>query len=315
MIACSFTAVALQPSPGMLRQLFEEALNRRIQEYGASDARTAQAARDLGLFLRSQDNLLAARDALVKTVHIDEEALGPEAAQTIADVAELAGVSQPEEAEPLWRRVAESPDAKMSARAEAALGQLRETAGDRAGAAKFYRRALVREEAGSGQDSARVAVRLNALSRVVDLPEGIAHLDRAIDISRRHLGARHPETATLELNLAGLLLKAGSVDEAAQSGTDAMSIFEEVLGADDPRTAQAATLLAHALRAKRDIGGAERMYRRALDIDEQVYGLREARTMTDARTLAGFLREIGKRQEAAEVEKRMRGDAAHQAVK
>jgi tetratricopeptide (TPR) repeat protein len=305
-----FAALAFQPSPEMLRQLFEEALMRRKHEYGASDARTAQAARDLGLFLRSQENLSAARDALAEAVRIDEKALGPTALQTFADLAELAGVSAPEQAEPLWRRAAESPDAKTSARAAAALGQSREAASDQAAAATFYRRALVREEAASGQDSARVAVRLNALSRVVDLPEGIAHLDRAVDISRRRLGARHPETGTLELNLARLLLKAGRLNEAAQSGADAMSCFEESLGDDDPRTGAAATLLAHALRAKRDIRGAERMYRRALAIDEQAYGPREARTLIDARTLAGFLREIGKRREAAELERRL-GDAPH----
>jgi hypothetical protein len=97
-----------------------------------------------------------------------------------------------------------------------------------------------------------VAVRLNALSRVVDLAEGIALLDRAVDISRRHLGARHPETATLELNLAVLLLKAGHADQAVQPAADAMSIFEEVLGPSHQRTAAAATILGHALRAKGD---------------------------------------------------------------
>jgi tetratricopeptide (TPR) repeat protein len=299
----------------MLRQLFEEALARRTQEYGTSDPRTAQAARDLALFLRSEDNLPAARDVLTKTVRMDENVLGPKAAQTLADVAELAGVSGQAEAEPLWQRAAESPDAKMSARAEAALGQLRETAGDRAGAATFYRQALVKEEVGSGRDSARVAVRLNALSRVVDLPAGIAHLDRAVDISRRHLGLRHPETATLELNLAVLLLKAGHADQAIQSGTDALAIFDASLGVDDPRTAAAAAVLGHALRAKQDIPGAKRMYRRALDIDELALGPRDARTLIDARTLAGFLREIGEPREAADLEKRLLGETDRQAVR
>jgi len=244
-----FAALALQPPSAMLRQLFEDALTRRKEEYGVSHPRTAQAARDLGLFLRSQGDTAGARDALAEAVRIDEKTLGTAAAQTFADVAELAGVSAPGQAEALWRRAAQSPDAKVAARALAVLGQLREAASDSAGAAKLYRRALVREEVASGRDSARVAVRLNALSRVVDLAQGIALLDRAVDISRRHLGARHPETATLELNLAGLLIKAGHADQAVQPAADAMSIFEDLLGPDHPRTAAAATILRHALNA------------------------------------------------------------------
>ncbi len=53
-----------QPDPAMLRRLFEEGLARRRQQYGASDARTARAASDLGLFLRGQGDAAAARPAL-----------------------------------------------------------------------------------------------------------------------------------------------------------------------------------------------------------------------------------------------------------
>src|SRR5579859_7042751 len=42
-------APAFQPGPGMLRGVFEEALSRRQEQFGVFDARTAQAARDLGM--------------------------------------------------------------------------------------------------------------------------------------------------------------------------------------------------------------------------------------------------------------------------
>ena len=304
----SFPAAG-QPSPEMLRRLFEEEWQRNKQDLGADDARTAQAARDLGLFLLRQGDASGARNALGEAVRIDETAFGAGAAQTLADMTDLGRASAPQEAEPLWQRAAGSPDAKAAARALAFLGQSREIAGDSPEAAKFYRRALAKEEQSSGKESLQVAIRLNALSRVVDLAEGISLLDRAVAISRMQLGDRHAETATLELSLAGLLLKAGRRDQAEESSRRALLTFEQTLGVDHPRAALAATTLAHAARAKGDEIDAERLYRRALAIDEQAYGPKAPRTASDARTLAEFLRAIGKSREAVALEKRFLSDA------
>jgi tetratricopeptide (TPR) repeat protein len=296
--------LSFQPSPVALRQLFEDALERRRNQFGEDDARTAQAARDLGLFLRNQGDTSGARGALAEAVRIDEKLLGRTAAQTLADVAELAGMTPPPESEPLWLRAAQSSNSTVASRALASLGQLHEASGDSAGAANFYRRALVKEEEAGGKQGALVPVRLNALAQFVDVPQGIVLLERAFAISRRGPG-RHPDTATIELNLAGLQLKAGRADQAVRSSRDAMSIFEECLSDDHPRVAAAAMILAAALRLKGEAPEAERMYRHALAIDQQAYGLRDARTLHDARTLAQFLRELGRNMEAAELEKRM----------
>ena len=106
-----------------------------------------------------------------------------------------------------------------------------------------------------GPQGALVAARLNALAQVVDVPEGIALLERALAISRRGPGARNPDTAMIELNLASLQLRAGRTDQAAQSSHDAISIFEETLGAVHPRVAAASIMLAAALRSKHDEAG------------------------------------------------------------
>jgi tetratricopeptide (TPR) repeat protein len=214
----------------MLRQLFEEALARRRGQYGDSNVRTAQAARDLGLFLSREGEASDARSALEEAVRIDEHTMGPTAAQMVADVEALAAVSELRLAEPLWKRAAASPDGAVAARALAALGQLREKAGDLPRAASYYRQALAKEERSAGLDHPRVAVRLNALARVVDVAEGIALLDRALEINRRRMGVRHQETATIELNLAGLLLNAGRANEAAKLSADAITTLEEILG-------------------------------------------------------------------------------------
>jgi tetratricopeptide (TPR) repeat protein len=310
--------LAWQPDTSMLGQLFEEALERNKQKYGATDTRTVQAARDLGLFLSKQGVSAGAQKALAEVVRLDETAIGPNASQTLADVAALANVSPPRQAEPLWRRAAESPEQKVAARALAALGQSRETAGDQAGAANFYRQALVKEEAAFGKaatttDKAEVAILLGGLAQVfaqvVDPPEGIATLRRALAIDRTVLGARHPETATVEANLAGVLLDANEVDESVRLITEAISNLEETMGEDHPRVAISSTILAFGLRAKGDNARSERNYRRALAIDERIYGPRNAQTLNDVKNLAEFLRERGKIPEAAVLEKRLANGA------
>jgi hypothetical protein len=303
MIAGILAAFALQPDPVALRRLFEEALEQRRKEYGAVDARTAQAARDLGLFLSRNGDAPDARLALAEAVRIDEQAFGPTAAQTAADAADLANVSPPAEAEPLWLRAAASPSAQVAARALAALGESHAAAGDRSGAAGFFRRALAQQEAADGRQSTRVAIVLSALAQTVEAPDGIPLLERALAINRRALGSRHPETATTEANLAGLLLHAGRPEESVALSGDALLVFEQTLGADHPRAAMAAAILAWGLRAKGDKTGAERYFRRAVAIDGRAYGLRHPQTLNDVRTLAGFLREIGKTQEADALEK------------
>jgi tetratricopeptide (TPR) repeat protein len=203
-------------------------------------------------------------------------------------------VSPPAEAEPLWQRTAGSANARVAARSLIALGGLHAAAGDRAGSAAFYRRALAKVEGTDGKDSARVAIVLSVLAQMVELREGIPLLQRALSINRRALGVRHPETATTDANLAGMLLNAGRSKESAQASGEALSIFEETLGSDHPRVAQAATILAYGLRAQGDRAGAERNYRRALAIDEKAYGPQHPQTLNDVRTLEEFLAEIGK---------------------
>ena len=117
----------------MLRRLFEDALKQRRQEYGVTDSRTAQAARDLGLFLSRQSDQAGARSALSEAVGIDEKAFGATAAQTLADLAELATVSSPGDAEPLWQR---------SALTLVAAGALLAATATLVGAAVRFRRAL-----------------------------------------------------------------------------------------------------------------------------------------------------------------------------
>ena len=296
-MVCSLLGLLLlQPDPSAIRRLFEENLARSERQYGADDARTAAAARDLGLFLKKAGDPAGARAALARAVRTEGR---------LADVAELAALSPAEEAEPLWQRVARSADPAEASRALAALAELHAAVDDTAVAVSLYRRALAKEEEAHGKDSAGVAVRLNALAVLVEPKEGIAMLERALTIDRRLLGERHPETSTTEANLAGRLLDNGRTDAALRLANAALAAFEDTLGPENPRVASVSLILAFGWRAKGDRARAERFYRRALEIDEAAYGADHSETLIDVKNLAEFLREIGRSAEAAALEKRL----------
>ena len=305
-----FLLLAFQPDTAMLRRLYEEKAARVERQYGPDDARTAGAYRDLGLYLRQAPGATGAREALKKVLAIDEAQPNAPAPATQADIANLARVSPPAEAQPLWTRVAAGPDSALSSEAFAALGDLRDAAGDKPRAAELFLKALEREEAHDGPNSAKVAVRLNSLALVVGPHQAVPLLRRALAIDRAVWGEKHPETATTEVNLSGELLGSGQFAEAVRMGAAALGNFEATLGENHPRTAAAASTLADALRAVKETARAESLYRRALAIDERAYGPSHPETLDDVRNLAEFLRETGRASEAAEFDQRLCASAA-----
>lgn len=192
-------ALAFQPDLTVLRRVYEEALARRQREFGVADPRTAQAARDLGLFLRANQDAAGARRALAEAVRIDESAFGGAAPQTLEDTAALASVSPPAAAEPLLRRAAESPDPMVAGPALSMLGGLRKSAGDLAGAAAFFRRALAKADEADGQNGATAELILRLL----------------VTLDRQTLGPGHAQTLRDVRRLAGLYRGTGRPREAA----------------------------------------------------------------------------------------------------
>lgn len=213
--ALTTVALAFQPDTAMLRRVYEEGLARREREYGSADPRTAQAARDLGLFLIRAGDSAGARRALARAVAVDEKSLGLADPRTLEDAASLAAVSPPAEARPLLVRAAESPDPSVAGPALSTLAGMRKSAGDRAGAAALYRRALEKAEAADGKDSPIVALLLNARAPLVDPKEALNLLERALQIERQAMGPQSPQVLQTVRALAQLLRKQGREREAA----------------------------------------------------------------------------------------------------
>jgi hypothetical protein len=207
--------LAFQPDTAALRKLFEDALQRRQHEYGDADARTAQAARDLGLFLCRSGDTPSARRAMANAVHFDEKALGASAPQTLEDVATLASISPRAEAEPLLRRAAESTDPTVAGPALTSLAAMRKAAGDAASAAALLRRAVEKADA-VDHDGPTVALILKLLAQVVSSKDAVPLLQRAVTIEQEKLGPADSQTLQDARKLASLLRAGGQIDEAAK---------------------------------------------------------------------------------------------------
>lgn len=303
--ALMVAAMYAQPHPAMLRDLYEQHLAEQQRDHGEFDAHTADAARDLGLFLRGQGDSAAAYQALTRTVAIDEKVFGVDAPRTLADVADLATVAPMADAGKLFERAAGSSDASAASRALVALGEMHASQGDREGAAKYWRLALSKQEAATGPESENVARILNALAQVLDPADAIPLLRRALALDRKLLGAGHPEVGATDQLLAGALLATGKAAEAVAPGREALSILSLKLGADHPRTAAAAGTLGDALRATGGFKEAESLYRQALAADEKVFGPEHPVTLDEVRALAALLRERGRVSEAMVLERRL----------
>lgn len=178
---------------------------RRIFEENFAHTHTAQAARDLGMFLLKEGDRPAARRALRQALTLDEAESNASSPRTLEDTAALAGISPPAEAEPLFRRAAESTDPSVAGPSLSALAGIRKSSGDRSGAAALYRRAVTKAEALEGRNGPTVALILMQLATVADRAEAIASLQRAIAIDRQSLGPQHSQTKAAERALAAIM--------------------------------------------------------------------------------------------------------------
>lgn len=298
-----------QPDPAMLRKLYEQNLADQQRQHGEFDPHTADAARNLGLFLRTYADPKAAYDALSHAVDIDEKVFGADSARTLADVADLATVAPFEQAVKLFARAARSSDGAAAARALIALGESAASQGDRAGAIKYWRMALAKQES-VNPDSIAMATILNVLAQSVEPTEAIPLLRRALVLDRKLLGPDHPEAGSVDQLLAASLLAIGKPDDALAPAREAIAILRAKLGPDHPRTARAAGTLAAVLNSTRQFREAERFYVEAWTTDEKALGPDDPTTQDDIRNLAAFFRQHGRAAEAEEMEHRLISNVA-----
>jgi CHAT domain-containing protein/tetratricopeptide (TPR) repeat protein len=114
-------------------------------------------------------------------------------------------------------------------------------------------------------------------------------LRRCLEVKKRWLGERHPDTATSYNKVASLLKDRGDLPGAEAMHRKALAIYREVLGERHPYTAMSYRNLAAVLHARRDLPGAEAMFRKALAINLETLGERHPYTVLSYNNLANVL--------------------------
>jgi tetratricopeptide (TPR) repeat protein len=169
---------------------------------------------------------------------------------------------------------------------------------------------LARERAasGTGNDLA-VAASLSNLAVVRrargDIGGAIEAQQEALSIRERVEGADNPDVATTLNSLGGLYAARDDYAAAEPLLKRALDIRARVLGADDRYTAQSANNLALLYAAQQRYAEAEPLYRRALTVFEQRNDSAELATTLE--NYAAMLADMGRTEEAEEMERRARG--------
>jgi tetratricopeptide (TPR) repeat protein len=296
--------LAASPDPVELIPLFRQALAEREKRFGPQHPKVARSASDLALYLKRLGDRDEAASLLRRVLQIDQMSFKEGHLVLAEDLENLAGVVGTAEAMGLHSRAAQCSDPGIAARNLGKLGALQEAQGDRETAAKSYRLALTKEEAGSGSEHPRVAVRLNDLALLLEPKAAEPLMIRALAIQRKALGAQHPETGVTLNNLANLLLATGRLEQAERMQREALGVLETTLGPEHPRVAVSCSNLADILRARKDLPGAKQLYRRALAIDEKAYGPSHPEVAADLVNLANLLEEMGNFEDARRLRER-----------
>jgi tetratricopeptide (TPR) repeat protein len=194
--------------------------------------RTAQAAVDYGLFLRSIGREEGAAEILRKSLDIGETVEALEALGLYERALKLSRTGE------LLR--------KAGAQAEARK--------DLAAAAGYYEQARVTFEKTQGAGHPNVALALIDLGYLLEQREQFKQAEsyyrRAVAIQERALGAVHPEIGTALNNLGMVVGAQGRLAEAEPLLRRALAILERTLGPAHERTTACAANLKDLLAAK-----------------------------------------------------------------
>jgi non-specific serine/threonine protein kinase/serine/threonine-protein kinase len=138
---------------------------------------------------------------------------------------------------------------------------------------------------------------LGLYSRALPLQE------RALEIQRRLLGTRNPDTLRSMRSLGVELANAGKYAEAEKLDRETIEIERHVLGPEDKATLRSMSGLAATLESEGHLFEAAKLDRETLEIQRRVLGPESRNTLETTNKLAGILLEQGHVAEAEKLER------------
>ncbi len=128
-------------------------------------------------------------------------------------------------------------------------------------------------------------------------------LQRAVDLRKRVLGPRAPDTLRSERQLAVVLRLLDRSEEAEKLIRPAIEADRQVFGAEDSETLLAQSALAAALAREDRLAEAEKVQRTTLDVQRRVLGPAHPDTLLSLNDLGGILQAEERYSEAGDVER------------
>ena len=305
---------------GMLGQyqqaepLVEEGLALRLEQFPRSHPEVADSLQELGQLRHWQGRTEEARDLLLEALETaaaggDTEAMGV-ASMTLGGV--YGNLGEFEEAERLYRRALEI---RIAARGEdhssvAAtlnnLGNLYYDLQRWPEAEQAHLRAIAIKEKALGPEHFFVAQSLNNLGNVYVAQERLEEARelhrRALAIKSNKLPADHIEIGASHHNLGDIALAQGDVVAAEERYREGLRIFQSTLEPGHPYLAYSFVGLGAIREEQGDVELAAAFYRRALRIRRSAHPPGHPNLVEVVRRLAGTLRELGREDEARELE-------------
>jgi non-specific serine/threonine protein kinase/serine/threonine-protein kinase len=130
-------------------------------------------------------------------------------------------------------------------------------------------------------------------------------LGQALEIRRRTLGPKHPDTLTARGDLAWVYRNEGRFSEAEKLQRETLDLQRSVLGADHPDTLRTQNDLAATLELEGQLAEAEKLHRETLEIRRRVLGPEHHDTLASMHNLAGTLFDEQKFAEAEGLERQV----------
>ena len=302
------------------RPLLEEALAIRRGAMGDVHPAVAVSMNNLANILEETADYEAARPLYEQALAIWVGTSDPDSLNVALALDNLANlfksVGEYEEARPFYERslaIREKtlgPDDLDVSRSLNNLANLLSVTGDYEGARPLYERAISTKETKLGHDHPDLAMNLNNLANVLyftgDYTAAEEMYRKALAIQEKVLGSDHPMVAVTINNIGELLMETGDHDEAGPLFERARRDWEKKLGPDHPYVAYSLHNLAKLASIRGDYERADRNFRDAQQIWEKKVGPDHPDMAENLEHHAGLLHKMGRHQEAANLEDRVK---------